>query len=406
MRCQSGRRLQLAPVKSESFTLDSNLPYTLGFIAYRLPGTDSPDYAASQILADVLSSQRADLYGMVPAGKALAAEFGMAEEYPMASVGFGLVALPAGVDAAAAIAEMRGILENYAAKGVPEELVDAAKRSEVAAAEFQRNSIPGLANVWSNALAAEGRTSPDEDVEALKKVTLADVNRVAKQYLTAANSITATLKPVPTGQPVAAKGFGGAEEVTSAPTKPVVLPEWAASALDKLKVPTDYAQVSLDTTLPNGIRLIVKTDPISPTVTVMGSVKHNSDLQTAAGMDGVAGVLDGLYSYGTQTMDRLAFQKALDDIAANESAGYGFSVDGAEGAFFAGRGAAGGQRTASCPAGAGVCGGEAADRAVCRRESEEPGVQDVAGAGSGAAAGGRSVAAGDDSGDAGEGDAG
>jgi len=318
--------IQLAPVKSESFTLDSNLPYTLGFIAYRLPGTDSPDYAATQILSDVLSSQRGDLYAMVPAGKALAAEFGMAEEYPMASVGFGLVALPAGVDAAPAIAEMRGILESYAAKGVPEELVDAAKRSEVAAAEFQRNSIPGLANVWSSALAAEGRTSPDEDVEALKKVTVADVNRVAKQYLTAANSLTATLKPVPTGQPVSAKGFGGAEEVTSAPTKPVVLPEWAASALDKLKVPTDYAQVSLDTTLANGIRLIVKTDPISPTVTVMGSVKHNSDLQTAEGMDGVAGVLDGLYSYGTQTMDRLTYQKALDDIAANESAGYGFSV--------------------------------------------------------------------------------
>ncbi len=318
--------IALGPVKSESFTLDSNLPYTLGFIAYRLPGTTSPDYAASQILADVLSSQRADLYGMVPAGKALAAEFGMAEEYPMASVGYGVVALPASGDATAAIAEMRGIIENYAAKGVPEELVDAAKRSEVAAAEFQRNSIPELANVWSNALAAEGRTSPDEDVEALKKVTVADVNRVAKQYLLASNSVTATLKPVPTGQPVSSKGFGGAEEVTSAPTKPVVLPEWAATALDKLKVPTDYAQVSLDTVLANGIRLIVKTDPISPTVTVIGSVKHNSDLQTAAGMDGVAEVLDGLYSYGTQTMDRLTYQKALDDIAANESAGYGFSV--------------------------------------------------------------------------------
>lgn len=29
-----------------------------------------------------------------------------------------------------------------------------------------------------------------------------------------------------------------------------------------------------DTTLPNGIRLIVKTDPISPTVTVVGTVKR------------------------------------------------------------------------------------------------------------------------------------
>ena len=217
--------VDLKPVKPESFTLDSNLPYVLGFVAYRLPGTDSADYAAAEVLSDVLSSQRGDLYAMVPAGKALAAEFGVAETYPKASVGYGMVALPADADPSAAIDEMRQILANYAAKGVPEDLVAAAKRSELAAAEFQRNSIPGLADVWSNALAAEGRTSPDDDVEAIRRVTLADVNRVAKQYLVSQNSITAILKPVPSGQPVAAKGFGGAEQVTSAPTKPVQLPD-------------------------------------------------------------------------------------------------------------------------------------------------------------------------------------
>ncbi|MGB8768526.1 MAG: insulinase family protein, partial [Candidatus Korobacteraceae bacterium] len=317
--------VDLRPVKSETFTLDSNLPYGLGFIAYRFPGTDSPQYAAAQILADVLASQRADLYGMVPAGKALAAEFGLAETYPKASVGYGVVALPAGMDITAAIAEMRHILSAYAEKGVPEDLVEAAKRSEVASAEFQRNSIPGLADLWSNTLAAEGRTSPDEDVAAIQRVTLADVNRVAKQYLVGQNSITATLKPVPTGQPVGGKGYGGAEQVTSAPTKPVQLPQWAAAALAQLKIPSDYVTAS-DTVLPNGLRLIVKTDRTSPTVSVLGSVKHNSDLQTPPGQEGVSEVLESLYSYGTQTLDRLAFQKALDEISANESAGYKFAV--------------------------------------------------------------------------------
>jgi zinc protease len=120
---------------------------------------------------------------MVPAGKALAAEFGMAENYPKASVGYGLVAQAAGVDTAPALAQMRQIIEAYAKNGVPADLVDAAKRSEIAQAEFQQTSIPGLANVWSNALAAEGRNSPDEDVEAIRKVTLPDVNRVARRYL-------------------------------------------------------------------------------------------------------------------------------------------------------------------------------------------------------------------------------
>jgi zinc protease len=315
----------LGPLKQDTFTLNSNLPYVLGFIAYRMPGTESPDFAAAQILSDVLGSQRGDLYAMVPAGKALGTAFGEVESYPKASVGYGLVALPAAADATAAIAEMRTILANYAAKGVPEDLVIAAKRSEVADAEFQRNSIPGLASVWSQALAAEGRNSPDEDVAALKRVTLADVNRVAKQYLAETNSITAILKPVPTGEQVSGKGFGGAEQLTSAPTKPVVLPSWAAASLEALKVPTPSAPPS-DVTLSNGIRLIVKTDTTSHTISVVGAVKTNPDLQTAPGKEGVSELLDGLYSYGTQTLDRLAFQKALDDIAASESAGPNFSL--------------------------------------------------------------------------------
>jgi zinc protease len=315
----------LKPVKSESFTLDSNLPYVLGFVAFRFPGTSSPDFAASEILADVLNSQRADLYGLVPAGKALAAEFGVTEPYTQASVGYGVVALPAGADADAAIREMRGILARYADTGVPEDLVAAAKRHELADAEFERNSIPGLANVWSNALAAEGRATPDEDIEAIERVTAEDVNRAAKAYLSDRNSITAVLKPVPTGQPVATKGFGGAEQVTTAPSKPVELPPWAAAGLAQLKLPGDFIQVS-DMTLSNGIRLIVKTDRTTPTVSVFGAVKHDFGLETRSGQDGTSDVLNALFSFGTKSYDRLAFRKALDDIAANETAGYEFSL--------------------------------------------------------------------------------
>lgn len=317
--------IDLQPVKPESFTLESNLPYVLGFVSYRMPGTDSPDFAAATILADVLASQRGDLYAMVPAGHALASQFQFVESYPKASVGFGFIAVPAGADPTPPLTELRGILNNYAAKGVPEDLVTAAKRSEIAQAEFQRNSIPGLASAWSNALAAEGRNSPEEDIDAIRKVTAADVNRVAKQYLLNVPTITAILKPAPSGAAVAQAGFGGAEKPTTAPTKPVVLPDWAASQLAQLKAPAPFAPPS-DVTLPNGIRLIVRTDHTSPTVTLVGAVKTNSDLQTPKGQEGVSDLLDQLYSYGTTTLDRIAFQKALDDIAANANAGARFSL--------------------------------------------------------------------------------
>jgi zinc protease len=317
--------INLQPVKPESFTLDSNLSYLLAFVAFRMPGTDNPDFAAAQILGDVLSSQRGNLYAMVPQGKALQTEFGFAESYTKASVAYSAAVLPADGNAAPVITEMRKILADYAANGVPVELVEAAKRREIAGEEFRRNSIPGLAAEWSEALAARGRKSPDEDVEAMKRVTLADVNRVAKQFLVDQNSITAILKPVPSGEPVASKGFGGGEQLTSAPTKPVDLPSWAGSRLLTVELPPAPLPAA-DMTLSNGMHLIVRTLKITPTITVLGNVRHEPQLETAPGKDGVGDVLDDLFSYGTKNLDRLAFQKALDDIAADESAGLNFSL--------------------------------------------------------------------------------
>jgi zinc protease len=317
--------IKLQPVKPESFTLDSNLSYLLAIVAFRLPGTDSPDFAAANILSDVLASQRGNLYAMVPQGKALQTEFGFAESYNKASVAYAAAVLPSDGNATPVIAEMRKILADYAANGVPAELVEASKRREIEGEEFRRNSIPGLAEEWSDALASEGRNSPDEDVEAIRKVTVADVNRVAKQVLVDQNAISAILKPVPSDAPVASKGFGGGEQLTSAPTKAVELPPWAGSRLLAVELPP-APPPSSDVMLSNGIRLIVRTSKITPTVTVVGSIRHEAQMETAPGKDGVSDVLDDLFSYGTKNLDRLAFQKALDDIAADESAGFNFSL--------------------------------------------------------------------------------
>ena len=317
--------INLRPVKAESFTLDSNLPYALAFIAYRMPGTDSPDYPAARILSDVLASQRGDLYALVPAGRALAAQFGLAETYRKASVGYAVAALPAATDAAPIIEEMKKIIANYVSKGLPADLVDAAKRSEIASAEFERNSIPGLATTWSQALAAEGRNSPDDNVAALRRVTLDDVNRIAKTYVANQGTIVATLKPKPSGVPVSEKGFGGAERLPSEPTKPVQLPVWAEAAVKSLAIPQPDIH-PVDMVLRNGMRLIVETEKITPTITLLGNIRHEEKMETPPGKEGVADILDGLFPYGTKTLDRLAFQKALDDIAAIESAGSEFNL--------------------------------------------------------------------------------
>jgi len=77
---------------------------------------------------------------------------------------------------------------------------------------------------------------------------------------------------------------------------------------------------------PNGLRLIILPQNIGPAVSVYGMVKNNPDLETPPGKEGVDQILGDLFSYGTTSLNRLAFQKALDDIAAEESAGTSFSL--------------------------------------------------------------------------------
>ncbi len=76
--------------------------------------------------------------------------------------------------------------------------------------------------------------------------------------------------------------------------------------------------------LPNGLKLIVQPESVSNTVNVYGHVRNQPELQTPKGREGVDQVMDQLFSYGTKSLNRLAFQKALDDIGAKESAGVDF----------------------------------------------------------------------------------
>ncbi len=317
--------IDLKPVKGESFSLDSDLPYVLTFTAYRMPGSDEPDFAATQVLFDVLASQRGNVYALGPEGKALEASAQLSVTYPKASLGLVYGALPAGADVRAFNATLAGIVADYVKNGLPADLVEAAKRQEIASAQYARNSIETLAGTWSSALAVEGRQSPDDDVAAIAAVTPDDVNRVARKYLDPASAVTATLVPKPSGKAVSSHGFGGGEVTTSQPTKPVALPSWAAAKLAQITVPDSTLSPS-DETLPNGLRLIVQPESASDTVTVYGSIRHQDDLQTAPGKEGVEDVLEGLFPYGTTTLDRIAYQKALDDIAAQESAGLSFSL--------------------------------------------------------------------------------
>src|SRR5580692_2915982 len=182
------KAVDLQPLKSTSFSVDTDRPEGTQMIAFRVPGLDSPDMPALELLADVLSSRRFDLYGLVPQGKAVGAEFSV-DPLPRAGLAYATVSFPGGTDHKALEQEVRAILKRVARDGVPAELVAAAKLQERRQTEFEKNSIAGLASVWADAIALYGLQSPEEDQARIEKVTVADVNRVAHQYLNLDQSI-------------------------------------------------------------------------------------------------------------------------------------------------------------------------------------------------------------------------
>ena len=317
--------VHLRAVQPTSFTVATDRPSGTLMIATRTPGPRAADFAALEVLADVLSNRRFELYGLVAQGRALSAEFGL-DPLPEAGLAYAALGFTSGEDPAALEREVRTILTRVAREGVPPELVAAAKLQERSAAQFQRNSIPELASVWSDALALYGLTSPDEDLARIEQVTVADVNRVARRYLDLNHAVTGIMLPHGSGPPVASRGgFGGRESIFLGEAHPTALPQWASKALQRLEVPASTLHPLLSV-LPNGLTLIVQTADVSDTVSVFGHIRNRPETEERPGEEGVAQVLERLLTYGSEHLDRLAFQQALDDIGARQHAGTDFAV--------------------------------------------------------------------------------
>jgi zinc protease len=323
--------VRLRAVAPRRFDLDTDLPYGLVLVAVRLPGFDSPDVAAAQVLADVLDSQRGGLHTLAAQGKALDAGFSV-HLLPGAGLGYAVAAFPRGARPSALLADVRTVLADAARMGVPADLVAAAKRRALARSEIEKTSLPGLAAAWSQALAVERRSSPEDAARAIEQVSVADVNRVARRYLGPSRAVVAVLTPRSSGSPVASKGFQRKESLTPPETKPVPLPEWAEAAVNRLSLPAFPAHPTV-TTMANGLTLIVQPESISDTVSVLGRIRNTPGLQVPPRKEGLGEVLDRLFDFGTTSLDRVAFQRALDAIAADESAGTDFSLTVPAGEF-------------------------------------------------------------------------
>ena len=315
----------LAPLRPALYTDTSDQPTTTALVAYRYPGFASADYAASVVLADILNNPRGDLYGLVAGGKAISIE---ADPNPFPRAGFITIVSHVSVTTVPrkAIDDVEATLARYRKNGVPANLIEAAKRHEIAQGATVANSIRGLAGAWSEALAAEHRT-PQDDIDAIVAVKPADVDRVVATYLV--NATANVAYAVPKAAKDAATTGGGesnaGESAKPAPARLAPLPAWAERALRATRAPQQTVRPTM-LRLANGLRLIVAPERTSASVVVQGSILHDPGLEEPVGEAGVGDVVEALLPFGTRTYSRVAYQSQLDAIAATVHAGFSFSL--------------------------------------------------------------------------------
>jgi zinc protease len=315
----------LAPVAATTLATPSDQPYGIVAVAFRMPGYKSADYPAAELAADALASKRGPIQALKYEGKVLAATFQM-QTMPDVGLGFALAVYPPGGDANSVKQALIGAIEKVRKNGISSDLITAAKRRAELGQALQKNSIFGLAQTWTSAIALAGLKSPSEALARLRKVTPAEVNSQVQSGLDLNHAITLIAKPTPGTKPTAGKGLGGKESFTSKPSGPVTLPSWAQKSLAKLPHPKPFLHPT-DMHLANGLRLIVQPLHVSHSVSLYGVVNQNEDLQAPKGEEGVAGLLGSLFAYGPEGMSRLQFDAAEDKIGANLTVGPGFSLE-------------------------------------------------------------------------------
>jgi len=316
--------IRLQTVEATTYTSQTDEPYGLVIVGVRMPGYGNPDYPAARLAASALSSQRGPIAALRYQGKALAAGFQM-QAMPGTGLGFAYAVYPPGGDVKAVKKALVDAIHQVRTRGISPDLVDAVKRRALLHQALQGNSVSGLANAWTQAIAVAGLDSPGEATKRLRSVTARQVNEAVKHTLDLDHAVTLVLNPTPGARPKSGSGFGGAESFGGKPTKPVELPDWARKALARLPRPKPFMHPD-DMHLPNGLRLIVQPLSTGHSISLYGSVNQNQDLQAPKGEEGVADVLDGLFDWGPKGMTRLQYEAAQDRIGAEMSTGSSFSL--------------------------------------------------------------------------------
>jgi zinc protease len=308
-------------------------PFTVVDLAYAAPpptGPGEPDNLRALIAMNALQNPRGPFRReLVDSGLTLGFGLQPALERDVATIHAFLIVAP-GHRADAVAKAFRATIAESLAHGIDADYIAAAKRGALTSLVYARDSISGLAGVYGASYAFPGDRDPSTFAADVDAVTPQQVNAVARRVFAEPNAV-AVLEPTTTdpakAKPLADLGnavndaFGG-----RIPDGPLAQPQWMRDDLARpLALHSRVAPI--ETTLPNGLHLLVQHVADNPTVFISGTLRRAAAFEPA-GKEGVASIASALMSYGSDRYDYNAQHRLADDSGAQLRFGSNFFARG------------------------------------------------------------------------------
>jgi zinc protease len=298
-------------------------------VVYPLPNVMSADVPSIQVMDYILTGGRSSrLYQtLVESGLASGATGGDAQLIGGGWYEFSATAAP-GQDLKKLDQELRQLVANVWEQGISQEELARAKAQLRASIILRNRDISSQANQLGDDYVSTGDYQfTDRLLAAIKTVTAADVQRVAKAYFAPENRTVGFFEPtIADGKPGTSPGKFSQTSENFSPGAPID-PAEVAKYLPPIQ-PASQAQPQAlpeTLTLKNGLRVLLLRDRSTPTVTLSGFIAAGTSYdkpETA----GLATFTANNLMNGTKTKDALAIAKTLENRGAD--LGFGASREG------------------------------------------------------------------------------
>jgi zinc protease len=286
---------------------------------YPIPDVQHPDVPVLDVLDAVLSVGRNSRFFQTLIEPGLASQV---SSYSAALMEPGWYNISASLIPEQAIADVDRILlktiEDIQKTLISDEELERAKQQLMTHFIMSNREIDSQASqlAYSEIVTGDYKYS-DRYLANIQQVSAADVQRVAQTYLKAEQRTVGYFEPTQFDEDAEMGNVSAQQTVENfTPSEPVDPAEVAQYLPSFSAVKGSTTQALPQTfTLPNGLQILMLSDPSSPTVTLNGNIQAGNgfDLLTKPG---VASLTAETIMGGTQTNDALALAKRLEDRGA------------------------------------------------------------------------------------------